>query len=156
LGDEVKVGDKAPHFQVLDNSMQPVALESYQGKIKIITAVPSLDTPVCNMETRRFNQEADKLPQIVAILTISMDLPFAQARWCAAAGIEKVKTFSDYRDHSFGLAYGVLIKERMLLARAVFIIDDQDIVRYVELVPDIAQEPDYDRILNSARALCQS
>jgi thiol peroxidase len=153
LGDEVKAGDKAPHFQVLDNSMQPVALESYQGKIKIITAVPSLDTPVCNMETRRFNQEADKLPQNVAILTISMDLPFAQARWCAAAGIEKVKTFSDYRDRSFGLAYGVLIKERMLLARAVFIIDDQDIVRYVELVPDIAQEPDYDRILNAVRGL---
>ncbi len=153
LGDEVQVGDKAPNFQVLDNSMQPVTLESYQGKIKIITAVPSLDTPVCNMETRRFNQEADKLPQNVAILTISMDLPFAQARWCAAAGIEKVKTFSDYRDHSFGLAYGVLIKERKLLARAVFIIDDQDIVRYVELVPEIAQEPDYDRILNAVRAL---
>ena len=153
LGNEVKVGDKAPNFQVLDNSMQPVTLESYRGKIKIITAVPSLDTPVCNMETRRFNQEADQWPQNVAILTISMDLPFAQARWCAAAGIEKVKTFSDYRDHSFGLAYGVLIKERKLLARAVFIVDDRDIVRYVELVPDTAQEPDYDRILNAVRAL---
>jgi thiol peroxidase len=108
------------------------------------------------METRRFNQEVDKLPQNVAILTISMDLPFAQARWCAAEGIEKVKTFSDYRDRSFGLAYGVLIKERKLLARAVFIVDDQDIVRYAELVPDIAQEPDYDRVLNAVRALSQS
>jgi len=153
LGEEVKVGDKAPNFKVLDNSVQPATLESYQGKIKIITAVPSLDTPVCNMETRRFNQEADKLPQNVALLTISMDLPFAQARWCAAAGVEKVKTFSDYRDHSFGLAYGVLVKELKLLARAVFIVDDQDIIRYVELVPEIAQEPDYDRILNAVRAL---
>jgi thiol peroxidase len=155
LGEEVRVGDKAPNFQVLDHSMQPVTLGSYQGKIKIITAVPSLDTPVCNMETRRFNQEAEKLPQNVAILTISMDLPFAQARWCAAARIEKVKPFSDYRDHAFGLAYGVLIKERRLLARAVFIIDDRDIVRYVELVPEIAQEPDYERILNAVRALSQ-
>jgi thiol peroxidase len=153
LGNEVKVGDRAPNFQVLDNSMQPVTLESYRGKITIVTSVPSLDTPVCNMETRRFNQEADQLPQNVAILTISMDLPFAQARWCAAAGVEKVKTFSDYRDHSFGQAYGVLIKERKLLARAVFIIDDQDIVRYVELVPEITQEPDYDRILNFVRSL---
>ena len=155
LGNEVKVGDPAPNFQVLDNTMQPAALESYRGKIKIITSVPSLDTPVCNMETRRFNQEADQLPQNVAILTISMDLPFAQARWCAAAGVEKVKTLSDYRDHSFGKAYGVLIKERKLLARAVFIVDDQDVVRYVELVPDITQEPDYDRILNFVRALNQ-
>jgi thiol peroxidase len=156
LGGKVQVGDKAPHFQVLDNAMQPVTLESYGGKIKIIASVPSLDTPVCSMETRRFNQEVDKLPQNVAILTISMDLPFAQARWCAAEGIEKVKTFSDYRDRSFGLAYGVLIKERKLLARAVFIVDDQDIVRYAELVPDIAQEPDYDRVLNAVRALSQS
>jgi len=155
LGEEVKVGDKAPNFKVLDNSMQPAALESYQGKIKVFTTVPSLDTPVCNTETRRFNQEADKLPENVAILTISMDLPFAQARWCAAAGVEKVKTFSDYRDHSFGLAYGVLVKELKLLARAVFIVDDQDIIRYVELVPEITQEPDYDRILGAVRALLE-
>ena len=153
LGEEVKVGDKAPHFKVVDNAMQPVTLESYQGKIKVVTAVPSLDTPICNMETRRFNEEAGKLPENVAILTISMDLPFAQARWCAAAGVEKVKTFSDYQDHSFGLAYGVLVKELKLLARAVFIVDAQDIIRYVELVPEIAQEPDYDRILNAVRAL---
>lgn len=153
LGEEVKVGDKAPNFKVLDNSVQTATLDSYQGKIKVFTTVPSLDTPVCNTETRRFNQEAEKLPENVAILTISMDLPFAQERWCAAAGVEKVKTFSDYRDHSFGLAYGVLVKELKLLARAVFIIDDQDIIRYVELVPEIAQEPDYDRILNAVRAL---
>ena len=156
LGKEVKVGDKASPFKVVDNAMQPVTLESYQGKIKVITAVPSLDTPVCNMETRRFNQEAEKLPENVVILTISMDLPFAQARWCAAAGVEKVKIFSDYQDHSFGLAYGVLVKELKLLARAVFIVDDQDIIRYVELVPEIAQEPDYDRILGAVRALLPS
>jgi len=153
LGPEVKVGDKAPDFRVLDNAMQPVTLESFKGKLKIISAVPSLDTPVCDMETRKFNEEAGKLPEKVAILTISMDLPFAQARWCAAAGVEKVKTFSDYRDRSFGLAYGVLIKELKLLARTVFIVDDQDVIRYVERVPEITKEPDYDRILSAVRAL---
>lgn len=153
LGEELKVGDKAPDFQVLDNSMQPVSLTAFSGQIKIITSVPSLDTPVCSMETKRFNEEAGKLPAQVVILTISMDLPFAQARWCAAAGVEKVKTFSDYRERSFGLAYGVLIKELMLLARAVFIVDDQDIIRYVELVPEITQEPEYARVLNAVQAL---
>lgn len=153
LGEELKVGDKAPDFKVLDNSMQPVSLEAFRNKIKIITSVPSLDTPVCSMEIRRFNEEAAKLPDKVAVLTISMDLPFAQARWCAAAGVEKVKTFSDYRERSFGLAYGVLIKELMLLARAVFIVDDQDIVRYVELVPEITQEPEYARVLSAVQAL---
>jgi thiol peroxidase len=153
LGPELRVGDKAPDFQVVDTAVQPVTLESFKGKVKILSAVPSLDTPVCDMETRRFNEEAGKLPEKVAILTLSMDLPFAQARWCAAAGVEKVKTFSDYRDRSFGLAYGVLIKELKLLARTVFIVDEQDVIRYVERVPEITQQPDYDRILNAVRAL---
>lgn len=153
LGEELKVGDRAPDFKVLDNSMQPVSLAAFAGKIKIITSVPSLDTPVCSMETKRFNEEAGKLPEKVIILTISMDLPFAQARWCAASGVEKVKTFSDYRERSFGLAYGVLIKELMLLARGVFIVDDQDVIRYVELVPEITQEPDYARVLGAVQAL---
>jgi thiol peroxidase len=153
LGQEVKVGDRSPNFKVLDKAMQPATLESFKGKVKIITAVPSLDTPVCDMETRRFNEEAGKLPDKVAILTISMDLPFAQARWCAAAGVEKVQTFSDFRDRSFGLAYGVLIKELKLLARSVFLVDEQDVIRYVELVPEITKEPDYDRVLNAVRAL---
>jgi len=153
LGEEIKLGDKAPDFLVLDNSRQPATLDYFKGKFKIITSVPSLDTPVCNMETRRFNQEAGSLPDNVVILTISMDLPFAQARWCAAAGVEKVKTFSDYRERSFGLAYGVLVKELKLLARAVFIVDDQDYVRYAELVPEIGQEPDYERILHTVKAL---
>lgn len=149
IGREVKVGDKAPDFRVMDNAMQPVTLESFKGKVKIITSVPSLDTPVCDMETRRFNEEAAKLSDRVTVLTISMDLPFAQARWCAAAGVENVKTFSDYQDRSFGLAYGVLVKELKLLARAVFIVDDQDVVRYVQLVPEITREPDYDQVIKN-------
>jgi thioredoxin-dependent peroxiredoxin len=153
LGTEVKVGDKAPDFKVVDNAMQPATLDSFRGKIKIVSSVPSLDTPVCDMETRRFNQEAGKMPDNVVVLTISMDLPFAQKRWCAAAGVEKVKTLSDFQGRSFGPAYGVLIKELQLLARAVFIVDDQDVVRYVEIVPEIAKEPDYERVLNAVRAL---
>ena len=153
LGPEVKVGDKAPDFKVADNGLQPATLESFRGKIKIITSVPSLDTPVCDMETRRFNEEAGKMPDNVVVLTVSMDLPFAQKRWCAAAGVEKVKTLSDYQGRSFGLAYGVLVKELQLLTRAVFIVDDQDIVRYVEMVPEITKEPDYDRVLAAVKAL---
>ncbi len=153
VGEEIKVGDRAPTFQVVDNAMQPVTLDSFKGKVKIISCVPSLDTPVCDMETRRFNEEAGKLPDKFAVLTVSMDLPFAQKRWCAAAGVEKVKTFSDYQNRSFGCAYGVLIKELRLLARTVFIVDEQDVVRYVEIVPEITKEPDYDRILNAAKAL---
>ena len=153
LGREVKVGDPAPNFQVVDTKMQPVNLASFQGKFKVISSVGSLDTSVCDMETKRFNEEAGKLPGNVVILTISMDLPFAQARWCAAAGVEKVKTLSDYQDRSFGMAYGVLVKESKLLARAIFIVDDQDVVRYVELVPEITKEPDYDRVLSALRGL---
>jgi thiol peroxidase len=153
LGAEVKVGEKAPDFKVVDNAMQPATLDSFRGKIKIISSVPSLDTPVCDMETRKFNQEADKMPENVVVLTVSMDLPFAQKRWCAAAGVEKVKTLSDFQGRSFGPAYGVLIKELQLLARAVFVVDDQDVVRYVEIVPEIAKEPDYDRALNAVKAL---
>jgi thiol peroxidase len=153
VGEEIKVGDRAPSFQVMDNAMQPVKLDSFSGKVKIISSVPSLDTPVCDMETRRFNEEAGKLPDKVVVLTISMDLPFAQKRWCAAAGVEKVKTFSDYQNRSFGCAYGVLIKELKLLGRTVFIVDEQDVVRYVEIVPEITKEPDYERVLNAAKAL---
>jgi len=153
LGPEVKVGNKAPDFKVTDNGMQPATLDSFRGKIKVISAVPSLDTPVCDMETRRFNEEAGKMPENVVVLTVSMDLPFAQKRWCAAAGVDKLKTLSDYQSCSFGLAYGVLIKELQLLARTVFIVDDQDIVRYIERVPEIIREPDYDRVLGAVKAL---
>jgi len=153
VGQEVKVGDSAPDFRVLDGAMKVVTLDAFRGKFKIITSVPSLDTPVCDAETHRFNVEAGKFPENVVVLTISVDLPFAQTRWCAAGSVDKVKTFSDYRDRSFGQAYGVLIKETGLLARAVFIVDDRDIVRYVELVPEITKEPEYERILNTVRAL---
>jgi thiol peroxidase len=153
LGREVKVGDRAPDFRILDGALKVATLDAFRGKLKIISSVPSLDTPVCDAETHRFNEEAGKLPENVVILTISMDLPFAQSRWCAAAGADKVKTFSDFRDRSFGEAYGVLIKETGLLARAVFLVDDQDIVRYAELVPELTKEPDYARILGSVRAL---
>src|SRR6266568_7925680 len=150
---ERKVGEKAPAFRVVDNGMAAVTLADFQGKVKIISAVPSLDTPVCDMETRRFNQEAATLPDKVAVLTISMDLPFAQKRWCGAAGIDKVRTLSDYRERSFGLGYGVLIKELLLLTRAVFVVDAAGIIRYIQIVPEVTGEPDYAAAIAAAKAL---
>ena len=152
LGSGVKVGDKAPDFQTLDNGLAPVSLANYLGKVIIISSVPSLDTPVCDLETRRFNEEAAKLGKDVIVLTVSMDLPFAQARWCGAAGVNHVTTLSDHKDASFGQAYGVLIKELRLLARAVFVVDRTGIIRYVELVKEITHEPDYDSALKAAKA----
>lgn len=153
LGSELKVGDNAPGFSVVDNALAPTTLNSYAGKVKIITAVPSLDTPVCDTETRRFNQEAAGLADGVVVLTVSLDLPFAQKRWCGAAGIDKVVTLSDYRDRSFGLGYGVLIKELLLLTRAVFVVDAGNIIRYIQIVPEVTGEPDYAAAIAAARAL---
>ena len=153
LGPEIKAGDKAPDFQVVDTGMVPVTLADFKGKVKIISAVPSLDTPTCDTETRRFNQEAAKLPGNVVVLTVSLDLPFAQKRWCAAAGIDKVKILSDYQDRSFAYAYGVLIKELRLLSRSIFVVDGSDTVRYVQHVKEVSQEPDYAAVLAAARAL---
>jgi thiol peroxidase len=153
VGNPVKEGDKAPDFTVLDNDLNPVNLSAYKGKVCVISSVPSLDTPVCDMETRRFNTEAGKLSDDVVILTVSMDLPFAQKRWCGAAGVTKVKTLSDHRDASFGSGYGVLIKELRLLARAVFVVDRQGTVRYVELVKEVATEPNYDAALQAVKKL---
>jgi len=153
LGPELKVGDAAPAFTVVDNALAPTTLASYAGKVKIISAVPSLDTPVCDTETRRFNQEAANLPGDVVVLTISQDLPFAQKRWCGAAGIDKVVTLSDYRERSFGLAYGVLIKELLLLTRAVFVLDAADRIRYIQIVPEVTAEPDYAAAIAAAKAL---
>jgi thiol peroxidase len=153
LGPELKVGDTAPDFVVADNGLAAVTLSSYAGKIKIITAVPSLDTPVCDTETRRFNQEAAALPGEVVVLTVSLDLPFAQKRWCGAAGIDKVVTLSDYRERSFGLGYGVLIKELLLLSRAVFVVDAANIIRYIQIVPEVTAEPDYAAAISAAKAL---
>ncbi|OGT96631.1 MAG: lipid hydroperoxide peroxidase [Geobacteraceae bacterium GWB2_52_12] len=153
LGPELKVGDKAPDFQVVDNGLQPVTLASSAGKIRIISSVPSLDTPVCDTETRRFNQEAAALPDSIVVLTVSLDLPFAQKRWCGAAGIEKVTTLSDYRERSFGNAYGVVIKELLLLGRAIFVVDANDTIRYIQIVPEVTSEPDYAAVIAATKAL---
>jgi len=151
IGNEVKVGDVAPDFVVLDNNLSPVKLSSFRGKTCIISSVPSLDTPVCDMETKKFNEEAGRLGPDVAILTVSMDLPFAQKRWCAAAGVDKVQTLSDHRDVSFGTSYGVLIKELRLLARAVFLVDRKGIIQYIQLVKEVTKEPDYEAVLYTLR-----
>jgi thiol peroxidase len=153
VGNEVRVGGTAPDFTVLDNDLEPIDLSSYAGKVKIISVVPSLDTPVCDAQTRRFNVEAGNLGEDVVILTISMDLPFAQKRWCGAAGVDKVHTLSDYRDASFGKAYGMLIKELRLLARGVFVIDRSGVVRYSQLVKEVTEEPDYTEVLNAVKKL---
>ncbi len=153
LGDEVNIDRKAPDFVAVDNSLSPVKLSSYLGKTCILSSVPSLDTPVCATETRKFNEEANRLGPDILVFTISMDLPFAQKRWCGAEGITKVQTLSDHREASFGLAYGVLIKELRLLARAVFLVDRQGILRYQQLVKEVTNEPDYDAIWNEMKKL---
>lgn len=153
LGPELKVGDKAPDFCVVDNTLAPVGIDTHAGKIRVISAVPSLDTPVCDTETRRFNQEAAALPDNVVVLTVSLDLPFAQKRWCGAAGIDKVTTLSDYRDRSFGHNYGVVIKELLLLARCIFVVDADGIIRYIQQVPEVTSEPDYAAVLTAVKAL---
>jgi thiol peroxidase len=153
LGDELRVGDMAPELELLDNDLSPIKLSTFRGKVCIITSVPSLDTPVCDMETRRFNEEAGKLGDDVVIVTVSMDLPFAQKRWCGLAGVDKVTTLSDHREATFGKAYGVLIKELRLLARAVFVVDREGRIQYIQLVKELTEEPDYDAVLGAVRKL---
>jgi thioredoxin-dependent peroxiredoxin len=151
LGNEVRVGDQAPDFTVLANDMSPVTLADSKGSVRLISVVPSLDTGVCDAQTRRFNEAASQLDN-VKILTISVDLPMAQKRWCAAAGIENVQTLSDHRDLSFGEAYGVHIKELRLLARAIFVIDSNDKVTYVEYVSEGTDHPNYEAAIEAAKA----
>lgn len=153
MGQELKIGDTAPDVVLADNDLAPVSLSGYLGKICIVSSVPSLDTPVCDMETRRFNEEAGALGDDVAIITVSMDLPFAQKRWCGTAGVDKVTTLSDYGDMAFGNAYGVLIKELKLLARAVFVLDREGIIQYIQLVNEVTEEPDYREILDAVGTL---
>ena len=153
VGNEVKVGDNAPDATLLNNDLTPVNISSFKGKICVISSVPSLDTPVCDIETRRFNQEAEGLGEDVAILTVSMDLPFAQKRWCGAAGVDRVITLSDHRDASFGNTYGMLIKELRLLARGIFVIDREGKVRYVQIVKELSQEPDYTEVIEAIKKL---
>ncbi len=153
IGPELKVGDPAPNFTVLANDLSPVTLEDSRGTVRIMSVVPSLDTGVCDLQTRRFNEEAANIPD-VKVLTVSVDLPFAQKRWCGAADIDRVQTLSDHRDLSFGNAYGVTIKELRLLARAVFVVDQNDRIAYVEYVPEVTQHPDYESpILAAKKAL---
>ena len=154
IGPEVKVGATAPDFHVLGQDLSPVTLAQSQGKVRLISVVPSLDTPVCDQQTRRFNEEAAKLKN-VEILTISMDLPFAQKRWCGAAGITNIKVVSDHKDASFGKAYGVLIKELRLLSRSIFVVDGAGTVRYVEYVSEVTSHPNYDTALAAVRSLAK-
>ncbi|EDL65349.1 thiol peroxidase [Bacillus sp. SG-1] len=150
LGNEVKSGDTAPDFTVLANDLSEVSLNDPKGKVRLISVVPSLDTGVCDAQTRKFNEEAGSIDN-VEVLTISADLPFAQRRWCGANGLENVKTFSDHRDMSFGEAYGVHMKELRLLARAVFVIDSNDKVTYAEYVSEGTNHPDYDAAIEAVK-----
>ncbi|MCX7847795.1 MAG: thiol peroxidase [bacterium] len=147
------IGVAAPAFTVLANDLSPVTQTVLPGKVTVMLSVPSLDTPVCDTEVRRFNQEAAALGPHVQILCISADLPFAQARWCGAAGIKAVRTLSDHREVSFGRAYGVLIPDWRLLARALFVTDTAGVLRYAQLVPEIVQEPDYAAALAAVKQL---
>ncbi|MGC8784553.1 MAG: thiol peroxidase [Armatimonadota bacterium] len=153
VGPELKPGDKAPDFTIIDQSLQPASLKDYAGKVVLLSVVPSLDTGICSAQTKRFNEESAKLPEDVAVLTISMDLPFAQARFCGAENIDRVKVLSDHRDASFAQAYGTLVKELRLECRAVFVIDRDGIIRYVEYVPEIASHPNYDAALEAVKRL---
>jgi thioredoxin-dependent peroxiredoxin len=150
VGNEVKVGDKAPEFRVLSNDLQEVSLDDYKGKVKLISVVPSIDTGVCADQTKRFNEEAEAIGN-VQVLTISMDLPFAQKRWVTQHHINKLEILSDHRDAQFGQNYGVLIQELRLLARAIFVVDSNDKVTYVEYVSEVSNHPDYDAALEAAR-----
>ncbi|MEZ4600177.1 MAG: thiol peroxidase [Syntrophotaleaceae bacterium] len=153
LGPEIKVGDQAPDFVLVDNGLQPVKLADSAGKIRLITVVPSLDTGVCDTMTRRFNQEAAQLPDKVVAYTVSVDLPFAQKRWCGNAGIDRVQTLSDYQERSFGLDYGLLIKELKLLARTVLVVDSQGRIVYKELVNEVTDEPNYQEALAAVKKM---
>ncbi|HLQ96188.1 MAG TPA: thiol peroxidase [Pseudogracilibacillus sp.] len=150
LGTEVKVGDQAPDFTALANDLSEKTLSDYKGKVKIISVVPSVDTGVCSNQTKRFNEEADKLDN-VQILTVSMDLPFAQGRWCSAEGVKNIELLSDHRDADFGEKYGTLIKELRLETRAVFVVDENDKVVHAEYVPEVTNYPDFDAALQAAK-----
>ena len=153
LGKEVKVGDKAPAFTVLDNGLGEKTLADYAGKVKVISVVPSLDTGVCDAQTRWFNQNVSKLGENVVVLTVSVDLPFAQKRWCGAAGIDQVETLSDHRDLSFGENYGFILEGVRLLSRGIVVIDKDDVVRYVEYVPEVTSAVNFEAAEAATKAL---
>jgi thioredoxin-dependent peroxiredoxin len=151
MGNELKVGQKAPDFTVTAQDLSPVSFSKFKGKVCIVTSVPSLDTSVCDIMTRHFAQEAVALGDKVAVITISMDLPFAQKRWCVGADVKEINVLSDYKDASFGLAWGLLIKELHLEARSVYVVDAQGVVRYAQIVPEMTHEPDYDSAIAAAK-----
>ncbi|MDQ0199159.1 thiol peroxidase [Neobacillus ginsengisoli] len=153
IGSEIHVGDNAPNFEVLANDLSKVTLEDSKGKVRLITCVPSLDTGVCDAQTRKFNEAASNLGNDVEVLTISVDLPFTQNRWCGAAGIERVRTLSDHFKMSFGTAYGTYIKEHRLECRAVFVVDEKDVVQYVEYVSEITEHPNYEAALEAVKSM---
>ncbi len=152
-GPEIKVGDKAPAFTVLAQDFTEVGLESLKGIPTVLASVPSLDTSVCDMESKRFNDEAAKLGDKVNFVVLSCDLPFGQKRWCGMANVDKARVYSDHRDRSFGQAYGVYVKETGFLWRAVFVLDKDGVVRHVEYVPEMGQHPNYDKILETVNKL---
>jgi thiol peroxidase len=151
IGPELKAGDSAPDFNVVDGSLKSVTLKDTGNQVRIISVVPSLDTPVCDAQTKRFNEEAAKLPD-VDILTVSMDLPFAQKRWCGAFGVDKVKMLSDHREGSFGSNYGTLIKDMRIESRAIFVVDQHNKIRHVEYVKEVADFPNYEAALSAAKS----
>jgi thioredoxin-dependent peroxiredoxin len=151
IGPALAAGDKAPDFKLVDNSLKDVTLADTGSQVRIISVVPSLDTPVCDAQTKRFNEEAAKLPG-VSIITVSMDLPFAQKRWCGAFGVDKVKMLSDHRDGSFGSSYGTLIKDLRIESRAIFVLDKSNVIRHVEYVKEVADFPNYETALAAAKA----
>jgi thiol peroxidase len=151
LGPELKAGDKAPEFNAVDDALKPVSLSSTGNGVRIFSVVPSLDTPVCDMQTKRFNDEAGKTGEIT-IYTVSMDLPFAQKRWCGAFGVDHVKMISDHRDGSFGEAYGTLIKDLRIESRAIFVVDKDNTIRHAEYVKEVSEHPNYDAAMAAARA----
>ena len=153
VGDEVQEGKKAPDFTLVGNDLSETKLSDLAGKTVVLLTVPSLDTGVCDKETRTFNQRSGSLGDNVAVVCVSRDLPFAQKRWCGAAGVENVQTLSDYKEHAFGKDYGLEIKELGLLARAVLVLDGEGTVRYKQLVPEVAEEPDYDAAAEAVKSV---
>jgi thiol peroxidase len=152
-GEQPEVGQTAPDFQLVSNDMSAVSLQDSAGKVRIVSVVPSIDTPVCSIETARFNQELDNLPENIVGYTVSVDTPFAQKRWCAAEGVEKMQLLSDYKGNNFARDYGLYIEDLGLAARCVFIVDQDGKIAYKQLVPEIAEEPNYEEVLNKAKEL---
>ena len=153
VGRQPQIGEQAPDFELLDNELSKVTRASLLGKICVLISVPSLDTPVCDIETRRFNEEAVNLGPDVSVIAISMDLPFAQKRWCGSAGVENVMTLSDHFDGAYGKSYGIMIKELRLLARAIFVVDREGTIQYTQLVKEVADEPDYEDVIEAVKKL---